>query len=231
MQLTLRPCTGLNLTLEGSVGKFKIGSPAAANNESLEVLYLETHIGFDPAVASNETMLRQLKPVREIFDFHSLSFDEIMQRDIDDVRVSTELIPYVLDACACETIKFFPPTVVVVLPFQDRLRRHDTLYPKVTRFRVNNDPERGVAELIRAGAVGAEAFQFEYPIVEGVARQHDLVRLKLNTNKVRMVIIDGHHRAMALLALYRNLRDDWNDAKRMPFKDYYREWTKNRIMS
>ena len=88
-----------------------------------------------------------------------------------------------------------------------------------------------MAEIIRSGAVGAEAFQFEYPIVDGVARQHDLARLKLNTNKVRLVIIDGQHRAMALLALYRNLRDDWNDAKRMPFKDYYREWTRNRIMS
>jgi hypothetical protein len=231
MQLTLRPCTGLNLTLEGSVGKFKIGSPEGANNDSLEVLYLATHIGFDPAVASNERMLRRLEPVREIFDFQSLSFDEIMQRDIDDVRVSTELIPYLLDADARDTIKFFPPIIVVVLPFQDRLRRHDTLYPEVTRFGVDNDPERGVAEVIRAGAVGAEAFQFEYPIVEGVARQHDLVRLKLNTNRVRLVIIDGQHRAMALLALYRNLRDDWNDAKRMPFKDYYREWTKNRIMS
>src|SRR5436309_653902 len=84
MSLKLTRSTGLNLTLEGSVGKFRIGGPAAADNKSLEVLYLETHIGFDPAVASNEAMLRQLEPVREIFDFQTLGFDEIMQRDIDD---------------------------------------------------------------------------------------------------------------------------------------------------
>ena len=231
MTLKLTRSSGLNLTLEGSIGKFRIGGSAAADNKSLEVLYLETHIGFDPAAASNEAMLRQLEPVREIFDYRTLGFDEIMQRDIDDARVSTELVPYLLDADARDTIKFFPPIVVVVLPVQDRVLRPDPLYPKVTREKVENDPERGVAEIIRSGAVGAEAFQFEYPIVDGVARQHDLARLKLNTNKVRLVIIDGQHRAMALLALYRNLRDDWNDAKRMPFKDYYREWTRNRIMS
>jgi hypothetical protein len=231
MSLKLTRSTGLNLTLEGSVGKFRIGGQAGGDNKSLEVLYLETHIGFDPNIASNEAMLRQLEPVREIFDFQTLGFDEIMQRDIDDARVSTELIPYLLDAGARDTIKFFPPIVVVVLPVQDRVLKPDTRYPKVTRERVDNDPERGVAEIVRAGAVGAEAFQFEYPIVDGVARLHDLARLKLNTNKVRLVIIDGQHRAMALLALYRNLREEWNDARRMPFKDYYREWTKSRIMS
>lgn len=231
MSLNLTPSTGLNLTLEGSIGKFRIGTPASSGDKSIEVLYLETHIGFDPTVASNEAMLRQLEPVREIFDFQALGFDEIMQRDIDDARVTTDLIPYLLDSDARDTVKFFPPIVVVVLPVQSRVLRPDPLYPKVVRERVDNDPQRGVAEVIRAGSVGAEAFQFEYPIVDEVARQHDLARLKVNTNKVRLVIIDGQHRAMALLAIYRNLRDDWNHARRMPFREYYQEWTKSRILT
>lgn len=231
MTLKLTRSTGLNLTLEGSIGRFRISGQAVNGSKSLEVLYLETHIGFDSAIASNEAMLRQLEPVREIFDFQTLGFDEIMQRDIDDARVTIDLIPYLLDAGANNTIKFFPPIVIVVLPIQDRVLRPEPFYPKVTRYRDENDSERGVAEIIRSGDVGAEAFQFEYPLVDGVPRPHDLARLKLNTNKVRLVIIDGQHRAMALLALYRNLRDDWNDAKRMPFKDYYREWTKSRITS
>lgn len=232
MSLRLTPSSGLNLTLEGSIGKFRIGNPSAGGAKSIEVLYLETHVGFDPTVATNETMLRQLEPVREIFDFQSLGFDEIMQRDIDDARVTTELIPYLLDDEARDTVKFFPPVVVVVLPVQDRLLRPEPLYPIVHRIDVKDDPAREYdIHVIRSGAVGTEAFQFEYPIVKGVARQHDLARLKLNTNKVRLVIIDGQHRAMALLALYRNLRDDWNSSKRMPFKDYYQEWTKDRIAS
>ncbi len=231
MSLKLTPSSGLNLTLEGSVGKFRIGNSASPGHESIEVLYLATHIGFDPSVASNEAMLRQLEPVREIFDFQTLGFDEIMQRDIDDARITTDLIPYLLDSDARDTVKFFPPIVVVALPVHDRMLRPAPLYPKVVRDTLQNDPERGVARVIRAGSVGAEAFQFEYPIVDGVPRPHDLARLKVNTNKVRLVIIDGQHRAMALLAIYRNLRDDWNAARRMPFKNYYQEWTKSRIMS
>jgi hypothetical protein len=225
--LKLTRSSGLNLTLEGSVGRFRIGT--SGENKSLEVLYLETHIGFDPTVAANEAMLQSLEPVRETFDFQDLGFDEIMQRDIDDARVTTELIPYLLDDESSGTIKFFPPIVVVVLPVQNRILRPESYYPKVTKF-TEEDQQRGTAEIIRSGDVGGEAFQFEYPITEHGPLQHDLARLKLNTNKVRLVIIDGQHRAMALLAIYRNLRDEWNDAKRMPFKDYYREWTKTRIM-
>lgn len=231
MALKLTRSTALNLTLEGSIGKFRIGEIAASNNTSLEVLYLETHIGFDSEVASNEAMLRQLEPVREIFELQNLGFDEIMQRDIDDARVSKELIPYLLDQGARGTIKFFPPIVVVAIPVKDRVLHPDPLYPKVARERDEKDEERGIAQIIRSGAVGAEAFQFEYPLIDGIARQHDLARLKLNTNKVRLVIIDGQHRAMALLALYRNLKGGWEGKKREPFMDYYREWTKNRILS
>lgn len=57
----------------------------------------------------------------------------------------------------------------------------------------------------------------------------DQARLKLNSDRVRLVIIDGQHRAMALLALHRNLNDDWSSQSRAAFKSYYAEWTKERI--
>ena len=34
---------------------------------------------------------------------------------------------------------------------------------------------------------------------------------------------------MALLALYRNLKQEWSDQRRAPFKDYYEEWTEKHI--
>lgn len=228
MDLLLPTTTALNLTLEGSIGAFRIGGSATGAPRSVQVRYLETHIGFDPMVASNETMLRHLEPVRETFDFQALDFDQIMQRDIDDARVSTELVPYLLDAGAGGTIKFFPPVVIVVVPVEDLAMKPALYYPKVETDTAVIDAQRST-QLIRSGDVGAEAFQFEFPMIGGKPRFHDLARLKLNTNKVRLVIIDGQHRAMALLALYRNLKDDWNDARRLPFRDYYREWTKQRI--
>ena len=47
----------------------------------------------------------------------------------------------------------------------------------------------------------------------------------INTSKCKLVIVDGQHRAMALLALYRNLKNGWSDANRKPFESYYSEWT------
>ena len=227
--LKLGKASALNLELEGSIGTFRIGR-VDGGEKSIEVRYLETHIGFNPAMAANETMLRQLEPVREIFDFQSLGFDEIMQRDIDDMRVSTELIPYILDDGSRGRIKFFPPIVIVVLPVDPHVAKPGRLYPRVVR-EVVDDPSRGSAEVVRSGELGQEAFQFISPLVDGKSLHHDLARLKLNTNSTRLVILDGQHRAMALLAIYRNLRDEWTDARRAPFKSYYQAWTKKKIQS
>lgn len=230
LELNLHPSSGLNLTLEGSIGRFRIGVSEDSDSKSLEVLYLQTHIGFNPKVAANEGMLKHLEPVREMFDLKDLGFDEIMQRDIDDNRVSTELIPYLLDKGAKDMIKFFPPIVVVVIPIKDGELKPDRFYPAVVREIDNNDKSRGgTAQIIRSGSVGSEAFQFEYPVVNDVPRPHDLARLKLNTNRVRLVIVDGQHRAMALIALYRNQRGGWEGKKKEAFVDYYREWTRARI--
>lgn len=71
------------------------------------------------ATSSNDKLLSALAPVREIFDFKSLDFDEIMQRDIDDARVSAELVPYLLDEQSKDMIKLFPPIVIVVMPIRE----------------------------------------------------------------------------------------------------------------
>ena len=96
MALHLRRETALDLTLEGTVGSFRVGA-VSGGSRSLEVKHLLTHVGLNFSTSSNDKLLSSLTPVREIFDFQSLDFDEIMQRDIDDARVSAELVPYLLD--------------------------------------------------------------------------------------------------------------------------------------
>lgn len=227
--LKLEQETALNLSLEGSVGTFNVGK-GHATQQSLEVKYFLTHVGLDFSSGSNEQLLKHLAPVREIFDFKSLDFDEIMQRDIDDARVSGELVPYLLDSKSHDLIKLFPPIIVVVLPVKEDANRPDSLYPAVKNEHLPAASEDTQGKLVlRAGAVGAEVFQFEQPVFQGAPLNHDLVRLRINTNKSRLVIVDGQHRAMALLAIYRNLKDDWSDERRAPFKEYYEEWTKNFI--
>ena len=222
--LKLKRESALNLPLKGSVGSFKVGSGRSGQN-SLEVKYFLTHVGLDFGSGSNEAVLNHLAPVRELFDFEELDFDEIMQRDIDDARVSSELVPYLLDSKSADLIKLFPPIVVVVLPVQESANKPDNLYPKVFK---SDQPEEGGEHgkrILRSGEIGKEVFQFEQPIVDGEPLNHDLVLFRLNTNRTRLVIVDGQHRAMALLAIYRNLKDQWSDARRMPFREYYAEWT------
>ena len=226
--LKLKKETALNLTLEGSVGSFNVGKGRSGQN-SLEVKYFLTHVGLNFSSGSNEAILSHLAPVREIFDFEQLDFDEIMQRDIDDSRVSGDLIPYLLDSKSSDLIKLFPPIIVVVLPLQEQGHRPASLYPKVEEKTTPSSDDQHANLVLRAGSIGQEVFQFEQPFVDGKPIYHDFVRFKLNTHKTRLMIVDGQHRAMALLALYRNLKNEWSDEKRAPFKEYYAEWTEKYI--
>lgn len=228
MALKLKKESALNLTLEGSIGSFSVGNGKNSQN-SIEVKYFLTHVGLDFSNGSNEALLSHLAPVREIFDVNNLDFDEIMQRDIDDARVSSELIPYLLDDKSVDLVKLFPPVVVVILPVKEGKNSPDDLYPEVSEEETPETQEESGKSILRSGSVGQEVFQFEQPISEGKKLKHDLVRLRLNTHKTRLVIVDGQHRAMALLALYRNLMDQWSDEKRAPFKEYYSEWTSKYI--
>lgn len=229
-ELVLEEESALNLQLQGSVGSFKVGSGLQGQN-SLEVKFFLTHVGLDFSISRDEELLKHLAPVREIFNFENLDFDEIMQRDIDDARVSSELIPYLLDEKSKDLIKLFPPIVVVVLPVKETENKPANKYPRVTSMNNFDNPSANKKLFtVCSGEVGQEVFKFEQPILStGKIVKHDKVRLHLNTNKCKLVIVDGQHRAMALLALYRNLKDDWSDAKRAPYKEFYSEWTPNYI--
>jgi len=100
-----------------------------------------------------------------------------------------------------DLVKLFPPIVVVVLPVKEGENKPNNLYPQIEVEELVGTNDDEPKYILRSGAVGQEVFQFEQPIVEGKRLKHDLVRLRLNTHKTRLVIVDGQHRAMALLAL------------------------------
>lgn len=227
MALSLRQTSALNLELQGSTGSFRVGA-RGGQNSTLEVKYFLTHISLDYENGASAQVLSQLAPVRELFDTEQLEFDEIMQRDIDDARVSSELIPYLLDNKSRDMVKLFPPIVVVVLPTMPNQNRPADKYPAVTTETAGS-PDGHDELRTRSGLVGQEVFEFIQPVLDGRTVNHDLNRLKLNTARTRLVIVDGQHRAMALLALYRNLMQEWADERRAPYKDFYEEWTPNYI--
>jgi hypothetical protein len=223
MPLPLRPTSALNLQLEGTTGGFRVGAKND-DNTSFEVKYLLTHITLDYERGASSQILDHLAPVRELFPTETLSFDEIMQRDIDDSRVSSEMIPYLLDNNSRDLVKLFPPIVVMVLPTMPTESRPARLYPKVCIEDLPH-PDGYRARWTRSGDVGQEVFEFCQPMVDENVNSHDLNRLKLNTTKTKLVIVDGQHRAMAMLAIHRNLFQDWSSLRRSPYADFYQEWT------
>jgi hypothetical protein len=176
-------------------------------------------------------LLSMLAPVREVFDLKQLDFDEIMQRDIDDARVSLELIPYLLDTSTSGQIKLFPPIVAVALPLRPNSRVPDAHYRKVDRSNVDSKEHPGVQERrITAGPVGQEQFEF-FQLYQNDLPRSEGAQLRLARDNCTLAIVDGQHRAMALLALYRNLTGGWTDAKRSPYEGYYKVWPDKEIRS
>lgn len=217
--------SALDLPIKGSVGTFEVGSSQDLR-PSVRVKYLLTHVGFAIEGDAEERLLQNLRPVREVFQISELEFDELMQRDIDDGRVSTELIPYLLRDHGKVLVKLFPPIIVVVLPTNDH-GRPAPRYPKVSTL-VESDTSNGVEWYVtRSGEVGSEAFEFRQLKQDGEPLEHDYATLRLNTAKCRLAIVDGQHRAMALLALYRNIKGWPSDARK--YQEYYARWAKSEL--
>lgn len=222
--------SALNVEIPGTIGSFRVSKDGQAS-AGIEVKYILTHVTLAPKVGQTQ-LLDMLAPVREVFDLKQLDFDEIMQRDIEDARVSLELVPYLLDATVSGQIKLFPPIVVVVLPLQPLSKSPADLYAKVERKLTPSKEHDGYQEQrVTAGDVGSEQFQFFEYVSGNNEVSPDSARLFLSRDNCALAIVDGQHRAMALLALHRNLTGTWTDAKRAPYERYYKVWPDKEIRS
>src|SRR4051812_39695546 len=174
----------LDLRVEGALGTFSV-TPAAPDSPSIPVKYIQTHITFDLDGGHKERLFQNLLPVREVFQTKDLGFEDLMQRDIDDGRVSTELVKYLLEPGAA--VKFFPPIVAVVVPVgpQNKLL---PAYPDVVEERTQNEGYFTCIE--RSGPRGKESFEFEQLEVNGDLQEFDNARLRINTNRCKIVIVD-----------------------------------------
>lgn len=221
--------SALDVHLDGTIGTFRV-STEDGKTAGVEVRYLLTHVTLSEKQGQAK-LLSMLAPVREVFDLKQLDFDEIMQRDIEDSRVSLELIPYLLDTSTSGLIKLFPPIVAVALPLKPNSRIPAPYYRKVDRTLTDSSDHAGIKECrITAGAKGEEQFQF-FQNVRGDTPLSEGAQLRLARDNCTLAIVDGQHRAMALLALYRNLTGGWADANRSPYEGYYKVWPDKEIRS
>lgn len=187
------------------------------------VAFLMTKARLGKSATDNERRLTsKLRPVREILNVEQLDFNQLLQRDLDDHRVATELIPYVLEGEETGPA-YFPPLIAVLLPFNG----NDPVDHQPASELTGTVEEKGVEyEVQRYG----EAFQVQRAC-HSTGEYHDikLGKLKWNDEKSKLVVIDGQHRAMALLAIDRTLNGTWGEGGEK-YKYFY-EHRVNRILS
>lgn len=217
--------------LSGKIGSFRVGARTGQSG-SLAVHYLQTTIGLRYTEGADAKMWSMLTPVREMFEFADLGFDDLLQRDIDDARVANELIPYVLSAEGQDFVKLFPPIVVVVMPVTVTGNRPADRYPRIHARTepIPNAADYGEASLT-AGEPGGEVFRIKSVVRASSGQRVDnaVDELALCSNAVKLVVVDGQHRAMSLLALHRNLQNDWGGKGREAWRDFYSQWPRSRI--
>ena len=102
----------------GSFGEFTIGNGVSA----VRAKYILTKIKPGNDGTWESELASQMKPWREVFNVEELSFDELLQRELDDSRVAHDLIPYLLGESGNKA-SFFPPILAVIVPAETRRNR------------------------------------------------------------------------------------------------------------
>ncbi|MBU5612636.1 ParB N-terminal domain-containing protein [Geomonas azotofigens] len=190
----------------GTWGTFK--TPAG------EVQFLETKARIGKMAKDKEKRLTNyLRPVREVLPTTNMDFNQLLQRDLDDHRVATGLVPYVLNQV--NRPAFFPPIVAAILPFEgnDPLKS----FPMGSDIKKYKDTIAYWKGERYDTAYKIERMQDSTTDSDSVVK---LGRLSWNPEEAKFVVIDGQHRAMALLAIDRTINNTWGE-KGEKYKYFY----------
>ncbi|MGP3967389.1 hypothetical protein [Streptomyces sp. 6N223] len=191
--------------MQGTWGSFD--TPAGR----VDYIMTKARLGGD-ADAPERQLTKSLAPVREVMDPGDLDFNQLLQRDLDDHRVAVNLIPYLLKPKATGPA-FYPPIVAALLPFQ---KKRPTIFPELgAPIPIEHDDALWQEE--RAG----NAFRVHRLLgPEGELHGANLGKLWWNQSEATLVVLDGQHRAMALLAVERTLSRTWQGSGSQ-FRPFY----------
>lgn len=167
----------------------------------------------DPSEMWDSTLAGHMRPWREIFATDKMSFDALVQRDLDDARVAYDLIPYLLGRHE-KKYPIFPPILAILVPKAKR-GGIEEFYPQPTRE----------ADKVTYGSVfsvsSAQIMAEGKPMFKEGSPGNPTTMMGYSPNSASFVIVDGQHRAMALLALHRQASHDV-DWSRSPYSVYYK---------
>lgn len=192
--------------VQGITGQFT--TPAGG------VSYLMTKARLGEGAVDTERRLTQhLAPVREVIQAEDLDFNQLLQRDLDDHRVAVSLVPYLLNPSS-NGPAFFPPIVALALPFKNQ---DPSAFPSLDDATIVED-SNGRWEQQDAG----QHLRVRRLLGAGSApHPAGLGQLWWNNEFCRIVVIDGQHRAMALLAIDRTLRKQWQGSSGARYRYFY----------
>lgn len=193
--------------IHGTRGRFR------SRGGEVEYLMAKARLGTEGEMTDERRLTKHLQPVRELLSIDRLEFGQLLQRDLDDARVSSELIPYLLQQRTTGA-SFFPPVTAALLPFVDA--NPADAFPVAEPATIRH--ENGVA--YRRQQYG-DSFAVEILVNEqGEPEWPSLGRLLWSDERARLVVLDGQHRAMALLAVYRTMTDSWGTSE---YRVFYEE--------
>lgn len=207
--------------IDGIYGTFE--TPAG------KVAYLQTKAKVAGDGTPHGKLIKALLPAREALNIQEMDFNQLLQRDLDDHRIATKLIEYILNPPANSLPGFFPPVLALLLPFDQQQQPVEYFPPPTESF--ENDID--YSDLRFKCITHANSYRTQY----AVNTDNDeplsipLAVLRWNPDLSKMVIMDGQHRAMALLAIQRTVTNTWNSvakgARYQPFYEHHvRSWMK-----
>ncbi|MGB8946488.1 MAG: hypothetical protein WCD21_40580 [Streptomyces sp.] len=192
--------------VQGTWGSFD--TPAGR----VDYIMTKARLGGD-ADTPERQLTKSLAPVREVMEAGDLDFNQLLQRDLDDHRVAVNLIPYLLKPQPTGPA-FFPPIVAVLLPFRNK---QPTSFPTLDEEEAVHADE-AQWEQQQAG----NAFQTQRLLgPDGKPHGANVGKLWWNRSEASLVVLDGQHRAMALLAIERTLTKSWQESSAVRFRSFY----------
>ena len=191
------------------------------------VAYLQTKARLKQDNSIHSKLTKAIVPAREALNLNQMNFNQLLQRDLDDHRIATKLIEYVLNPPVNSLPGFFPPILAVLLPF-DSAQIPLESFPKASELSVELDPEFKM----RCACTTYGTSYRSQVLLQGTGEEiHELslAILRWNPGEAKLVIMDGQHRAMALLAIHRTLTNTWDASPKgnryKPFYEHHvRDW-------
>lgn len=191
-----------------------IGTWGTFQSAGGKVEYISTKAKLGGAETSNERRLTALlRPVREMLPVASLDFGQLLQRDLDDHRVATSLIPYLFKHESA-TPAFFPPIVAVLLPFE-------VDQPAIFEAEGNASQVDWLGTDAQERLSGDAYRSLKHCRPDGSLHETQLGSLEWNEERGKLVVLDGQHRAMALLAIYRTMTKTWKTSGAERYSHFY----------